>query len=615
MGTVSMLGSIIIANNHNLFMMACAASARDKSTTGRQARLRPWLAGLLVLLAAAAPPAAPAAPPVAAVQDAIAGRVARLRAGEDVTAGTAIIASSTVLPALYEKQANRPLWQRGISIVQLLEAIAGIEQDGLVPADYNPGALKALLARRVDHPDDPALAADLDLLLTDSLVRLGYHLSFGKVDPEALDPEWNMTRFVANPGDVMQMAEAIRTGNVDRLVLSLRPAAPVYGRLRNALATYREYRLRGGWVPVPAGPTLGRGMSDPRVVPLRARLVMTGDMPAADPDSPRFDAGVEAGVKHFQQRHGLAADGRVGKNTLAALNVPVAERISQIRANLERARWVLHNLPETFLLVDIAGFRVSFIRNGKKLLDSRAQVGKPYRETPVFRGTLTYMEINPTWTVPPTILTEDILPAVRHDPGYLERRNMQVIDYNGNVIDSAAIDWSRYRGPDFPYLIRQGPGPENALGRIKFMFPNRHLVYLHDTPNKRLFGRAQRAFSSGCIRIQEPYDLAGLLVAGDPGWDREKIIRAVDSLQTRTIHLKQPVTIILLYRTVSVDTDGSVLFKRDIYERDPAIVAGLAAGSRLRQRTIIRGQVALPPDTATRTHPVNEDDRRVYRPG
>jgi len=592
-------------------MMACTASARNKPATGRQARLRPWLAVLLMLLAAGTP----AAPPVDAVQDIIAGRVAHIRAGEDVAAGNATIATSIVLPALYEKQDYRPLWNRSIAIVQLLEAVAASDKDGLDPADYNPDALKALLVRRVDHPDDPGLAADLDLLLTDSLIRLVYHLRFGKVDPEALDPDWNMNRFVANPGDVLQTAEAIRTGSVDRLILSLRPAAPAYGRLRNALATYRKYRLRGGWAPGPAGPTLGRGMSDPRVVPLRARLVMTGDMPAADPDSPRFDAALEAGVKHFQQRHGLAADGRVGKHTLAALNVPVTERINQIRANLERARWVLHDLPDTFLLVDIAGFRVSYIRDGKTLLDTRAQVGKPYRETPVFRGTLTYMQVNPTWTVPPTILEKDILPAVRRDPGYLERRNMHVIDYDGNVIDSAAIDWSRYRGPGFPYLIRQGPGPKNALGRIKFMFPNKHMVYLHDTPNKRLFGRAQRAFSSGCIRIQEPYDLAGLLVAGDPGWNREKIIRAVDSLQTRTIHLKQPVTIILLYRTVSVDTDGSVLFKRDIYERDPAIVAGLAAGSRLRQRAIIRGQAARPPDPAAPAQPVTDNNDSAYRAG
>jgi murein L,D-transpeptidase YcbB/YkuD len=589
--------------------MICAASARKKQTTSQRARLLLWLVACLLASGV------PAAPPAAALQEAIAARVAQIREGISVAAGSATIASSIVLPALYEKQDYRPLWNRGISIVQLLEAIAAVDEDGLVPADYNPDALNTLLARRVDNPDDPGLAADLDLLLTDSLIRLGYHLTFGKVDPEALDPEWNMNRFVENLDDVLQTADAIRTGNVDRLVLSFRPTAPGYGRLRHALANYRKYRLRGGWDPVPAGPTLKPGMSDPRLIPLRARLVMTGDMPAADPDSPRYDARVEAGVKLFQRRHGLADDGLVGKTTLAALNVPVAERINQIRANLERARWVLHDLPDTFLLVDIAGFRVSYIRNGEILLDTRAQVGKPYRETPVFRATLTYMEVNPSWTVPPTILQKDVLPAVRRNPDYLERRNMHVIDYAGKVIDPAAIDWSRYRGPDFPYLIRQGPGPKNALGRIKFMFPNRHLVYLHDTPNKKLFGRAQRAFSSGCIRIQKPYDLAGLLVEDDPDWDREKIIRAVDSLQTRTIHLKQPVTIILLYRTVTVDTDGSVLFKRDIYERDPAIVAGLAEDFRFRQRAIIREQASLPPHPPEPARPVKEDDRGTYRAG
>jgi murein L,D-transpeptidase YcbB/YkuD len=519
----------------------------------------------------------------------IATRVAQLRTGQAVTVHTTSIASSIVLPALYVKHGYRPLWDRSLSILQLLEAIASSDTDGLDPEDYNPDGLKALLARRAENPDDPVLAADLDLLLTDSLIRLGYHLSFGKVDPEALDPDWNMNRYVENLDDVLQTADAIRTGNVDRLVLSFRPATPAYGRLRNALATYRRYQARGGWDPVPAGPTLKPGMSDPRVASLRVRLATTGDMPAVNPDSTRFDTRVETGVKHFQKRHGLVEDGLVGKTTLAALNVPVEDRINQIRANLERARWVLHDLPDTFLLVDIAGFRVSFIRHGETLLDTRAQVGKPYRKTPVFRDTLTYMEVNPTWTVPPTILTKDVLPAIRHQPDYLDRRNMQVIDYDGRVIDAASIDWSRYRGPDFPYLIRQGAGPRNALGRIKFMFPNRHLVYLHDTPNKKLFGRAQRAFSSGCIRIQDPYDLAGLLVENDPDWDREKILRAVDSLQTRIIRLKEPVTIVLLYRTVTVDADGSVLFKRDIYERDPPIIAGLASEFRFRDREIIRG--------------------------
>ena len=321
---------------------------------------------------------------------------------------------------------------------------------------------------------------------------------------------------------------------------------------------------------------------------LRERLLVTTDMQPGTGDPAIFNAALETGVRAFQQRHGLEDDGIVGKTTLAALNVPVEQRIDQIRANLERARWVLHDLPETYILVDIAGFRVTYTRDGEIVWETRAQVGQPFRKTPVFRARMTYLEVNPTWTVPPTILKEDVLPAIKRDPAYLAQKNMQIIDYNGNPVDTASLEWQRYTGRNFPYLIRQGPGPENALGRIKFMFPNKHLVYLHDTPSKSLFGKATRAFSSGCIRIEHPYELAGLLLEGNPNWDKQKVLAAVDSLKTRTISLHQPISVILLYWTVGFTPDGRVAFKQDIYERDPAIVRGLNAGFRFRSSAIIR---------------------------
>jgi len=265
----------------------------------------------------------------------------------------------------------------------------------------------------------------------------------------------------------------------------------------------------------------------------------------------------------------------VGKGTLAALNVPVEGRIDQIRVNLERARWVLHDLPEEFVLVDIAGFNVRYIRNGRIIWDARAVVGRPFRKTPVFKSRITYLEMNPTWTVPPTILRKDVLPAIKQDIGYLQEQNMRVIDYDRNVIDPATIDWQRYSGRDFPYLIRQDPGPRNALGRIKFMFPNEHLVYLHDTPSKSLFERTERAFSSGCIRIEHPFRFAELLLDDPAHWNRDAVIKAIESGETREVSLPRPVTVILLYWTVASEANGDVTFKQDIYERDAAVLAGL----------------------------------------
>ena len=544
-----------------------------------------WLSACLILLLTATAGAQPAEP---SIQQLLIDRVTRIEAGETVTVADSEIASRILLPAIYRAHEYTPLWQNPRSVEQLLAAIRSSDRDGLDPSDYNLHTLESLLQQRQNGSVDNVLAAELDLLLTDSLVRLGYHLSFGKVDPEALDPDWNMTRYIEDMEALVRQAEAIDTGNVDALLQSLRPQLPAYARLQAALAEYRQLQAGGGWEPVAPGETLKPGMSGKRVAALRQRLLVTGDMSDGSSDPKVFDASLEAGVRKFQLRHGLEDDGIVGKATLTALNVPVEQRIDQIRANLERARWVLHDLPDTYILVDIAGFRVTYTRDGEIVWQTRAQVGRPYRKTPVFRAKLTYLEVNPTWTVPPTILREDVLPAIKRDPGYLAEKNMQVIDYSGNPVDPAGIEWQRYTGRNFPYLIRQGPGPENALGRIKFMFPNKHIVYLHDTPSKSLFGKTTRAFSSGCIRIEDPYELAGLLLEGDPDWDREKVIAEVDSLQTRTISLRQPVSVILLYWTVGFTADGDIIFKQDIYRRDPPIVRGLNAGFRFREGAIIK---------------------------
>ena len=546
---------------------------------------REWLFACLILLLSTAAHARSGEP---SIQQLLLDRVTRIEAGETVTVADSEIASRILLPAIYRAHEYAPLWHNPRSVEQLLAAIRASELNGLDPSDYNMHTLESLLQQRQDAIADKELVCELDLLLTDSLVRLGYHLSFGKVDPDALDPDWNMTRYIEDMDALVRQTDAIDTGNVDVLLQSLHPQVPAYARLQAALAEYRELQARGGWEPVAPGETLKQGMSGERVAALRRRLLVTADLSADSTDPGGFDASLEAGVRNFQVRHGLEDDGIVGKSTLAALNVPVEQRIDQIRANLERARWVLHDLPETYILVDIAGFRVTYIRDGEIAWQTRAQVGQPYRKTPVFRANMTYLEVNPTWTVPPTILREDVLPAIKRDPAYLAEKNMQVIDYDGNPVDTASIEWQRYTGRNFPYLIRQGPGPENALGRIKFMFPNKHIVYLHDTPSKSLFGKTTRAFSSGCIRIEHPYDLAGLLLEGDPDWDRERVIAEVDSLKTRTISLNQPVSVILFYWTVGFTSDGQVIFKQDIYGRDPAIIRGLNAGFRFREGAIIK---------------------------
>ena len=248
----------------------------------------------------------------------------------------------------------------------------------------------------------------------------------------------------------------------------------------------------------------------------------------------------------------------------------------------------MYDIPPSFVLVDIAGFDITVFRDGTPVWESRVQVGKPYRSTPIFRAAISYLVLNPTWTVPPVILKNDILPAVRKNPAYLASKNLRVIDYQGREVDPATVDWSGATVKNFPYLLRQDPSPSNSLGLIKFMFPNEHNVYLHDTPSKELFARDVRAFSSGCIRVERPFELAELLLADPEDWSREKIKAAVDSKETRTVKLETPVPILLYYWTVQGRPDGSTQFLRDIYGRDDAVLKALDGEFKFRKKPLTR---------------------------
>ncbi len=511
--------------------------------------------------------------------------VERIKSGNCAKDKDCPISSVILLPELYKKYSYQPIWTNPGSVRQLVDAIKDSYHDGLTPEDYHLSLIQQLQKALAAKPD-PAKQAKLDVVLTDSLVRLGYHLLMGKVDPESLDRNWNMDRTL-KLDPILKMSAAIDNAQVTGLVAGFRPKADFYRDLKQVLANYRKIQAEGGWPQVPAGKTLKPGMTTPRVTTIRQRLVVTTDMPAVSMESSLYDAAVEAGVKQFQQRHGFEADGIVGKGTLAAMNVPIKARIGQLRVNLDRARWVLHDLPQDFVVTDIAGFNLLYIRNGQEAWKTRVQVGKTYRKTPVFRDRIRYIEFNPTWTIPPGILRKDILPKVKRDPQYLQNKNMVVLNQQGKQIDTATIDWSQYPGKGFPYLIRQKPGPNNALGRVKFIFPNKHSVYLHDTPSKSGFKRAERAFSSGCIRVQNPFHFAELLLADKPGWDRAKIDAVVESRKTTRVNLSKPLTVMLLYWTAAVDNERRVVFKQDIYDRDGAVLVGLDGKFKFRGSKII----------------------------
>ena len=308
---------------------------------------------------------------------------------------------------------------------------------------------------------------------------------------------------------------------------------------------------------------------------VRARLIVTDGAagPAGDPQL--FDPDLANAVEHFQARHGLDADGIIGARTIEAMNVPVASRIDQLKANLERTRWVFRDLEPRFLVVNIAGFEAYVVEDRKVTWQSRVQVGKPYRKTPVFKKKMTYLVLGPTWTVPPTILREDIIPKIKKDPAYLARKDMVLLDRSGKLVDISNVDLTAISAENFPYTVRQEPGPKNALGRIKFMFPNKHFVYLHDTPSQTLFDRAERTTSSGCIRVEKPISLAAELL-GDPSeWSETRVEERISKASNETVTMTDPIMVFLMYWTSVPDNDGDVKFFSDVYSRDQAVLDGL----------------------------------------
>ncbi|MFC1688176.1 murein L,D-transpeptidase, partial [Pseudomonadota bacterium] len=367
------------------------------------------------------------------------------------------------------------------------------------------------------------------------------------------------------------MEEILAADSLQGFIELAAPSGPYYQRVQYWLKAYRQMAAQGGWPQVSEGATLRLDDSGPRVTQIRARLAASGDLPAGkDTRSPRFDEELKAAVKLFQERHSLDADGIVGKQTIATMNVPIAQRIDQLRVSLERLRWVNQEAADTLVAVNIAGYKAFFYKEGELQWTTRAMVGKTYRRTPVFRGDIQYMEFNPTWTIPPGILRNDTLPAIKRDPNYLASKNIRVINRNGKFVDPATVNWDQYT-KGVPYTLRQDPGPNNSLGTVKFIFPNKHFVFLHDTPHRELFDRPERAFSSGCIRVEDPLTLAELLL-DEPGYKRSELEAVVASRETQRISLEKPIPVIIIYLTASVDGDGNVLFYRDVYSRDQRVL-------------------------------------------
>ena len=502
--------------------------------------------------------------------------------------GTDPIYAIGPLLELYKKNQYRLLWQEKQKIDELHQAVLASAEDGLTPADYHLQFIDSCLKSPEERLSTQELVTR-DILLSDAFLLLGEHNRHGKVNIHDAPDKKGLLGTEMPQVDVTFYLSALSENKVLPALSGLTPQTEAYTNLKRGLAHYLAIADKGDWPPIPdGGKGLKLGMSSSRIPLIRERLFLTGELTQGELKNNRYDKDLAAAVQIFQERNGLEPDGVAGKSTIAAMNVPIETRIQQIRANMERIRWILHGMPPSALIVDIAGFRLNYFHNNTLAWTTRVMVGRPLNQTPVFRSAINYLVLNPTWTVPPDMLKKEVIPRIITNRSYLQNENLKVYTFQGEEVNARGIDWASYKDKGFPYVLQQEPGPDNSLGRIKFMFPNPYHVYLHDTPSKSLFSRNTRALSHGCIRVQSPLDLGRMIVDHDA--NSKMSVKQYDAIlaagKTTGFALKTPLPVFLVYTTARAEED-IVFFNPDVYDRDEAVIKALNRPPRaLEQATI-----------------------------
>ncbi len=471
---------------------------------------------------------------------------------------------------------------------QLLRVLQSAEQEGLRPEEYQVPTIELLTVQmRVfsSHglSPEPELLARLDILLSDAFLRYAQDLARGRIAADSIYPqEWSVAPRTVNLLELLQ--SALHYQRVVEALENLLPEDPGYARLRDHLARYREIAEDGGWPQLPRGPVVRPGDRDWRLPWLRDHLLQVGDLnPEEMREDDYFDIAVAEALWRYQKRHGLKSDGVLGPETLAALNISVEERIFQIEMNLERQRWRSRDSGTRYIAVEITDFSLEVVESAEVVLRMPVVVGTRARPTPVFSAFMSYLDFAPYWHVPPTILREDKLALIKADRDYLSAHHYEIVPFgNGTeeTIPPETIDWEGITAANFPGILRQKPGPWNSLGRVKFMFPNKYHVYLHDSPQRYLFDHARRSYSSGCVRVERPFELAFYLLHKQEGWDRERIEKAMAAEAPLRVLLKEPIPVHIVYRTAWVDRTGVLQFRRDMYQWDAVLYTALRRHNR-----------------------------------
>ncbi|MGB0838488.1 MAG: L,D-transpeptidase family protein [Chitinophagales bacterium] len=479
------------------------------------------------------------------------------------------ILAKDLLVKFYENQGFRPAWMPNFRPIpkakDFTNCILDSEKNGLLPDDYHYRFIGTNMQSMVyANPfPKPETIIDLEILLTDAYLSLAKHYLQGKADPETLGLDWNYPK--RNFDLTYYLNQALKDQDICFSLDLLLPIHPEYKQLQRALVRYENKLWAFDPLPAQWNLLLQKGNFDPMVGEIRRRLRVAGDLNANSDLHDSFDAELEQAVRQFQERHGLHADGIVRSNTIVALNRSMGDKLKQIKANLDRWRWLPDDFGNRYIRVNVADYRLQLIDDGQIRYDENVVVGTRKYPTPSFGDQMEFLVLNPFWNIPQSIARNEVIPTLQDDPYYCINSDIKVMQ-GSKEVDASKINWQA-ANPE-KYMFRQGANAFNPMGQVKFMFPNEHAIYIHDTPSKHLFNHSQRSYSHGCIRIQNPINFAKYLLNNKPEWDDSKMEKVLFSQQETIVKLDRPLPIHILYWTTFVDENGELNFREDIYNWD-----------------------------------------------
>ncbi len=487
------------------------------------------------------------------------------KALEENAAGEAFF-EKDALEEFYSKREFEPAWENSDNREAILAALQSAGEEGLDSVDYHREEIQKLFGE-----NSPAATARLDLLLSDAFLRYAHDLYFGKTDPKKIHKEWGVSR---QKKDFAALLESgLKDNRITQTLDNLKPNHSIYKGLKvslKELSPQKDRELKSK--KIPEGKLLKPGEKDERVAAIVNLLQEKGyQLPEMAKNDSLYSKELQAVVEEFQKERGLQTDGIIGNSTIKELNMSPAERYRQILANLERWRWYPRDLGENYILVNIANFKLAVVKDGDTIREHKVVAGSRGNQTPTFSDTLQYIVINPEWHLPSSIAGKEVIPKLKKDPGYLKNHNMKVYA-NGSSIDASNIDWSSPEARN--YRLVQAAGPSNPLGRIKLIYPNKYLIYLHDTPAQSLFSQNQRAASHGCVRVENTVELAAYVLEGQEDWNEEKIQEVIESGKTTKVKIHRPIQVHHFYWTAWRD-GGKTIFSPDVYDLDKRIYTQL----------------------------------------